>query len=418
MTPRDKALIVGVNLNNQTDFSESMEELKNLAIACEYEVFDRAEQNLKAINPTFYIGQGKKEELKFKAQETKLDTIIFNNDLTPSQIRNLEKELGCKILDRTSLILEIFSKRAKTREAKLQVEVAHLKYSLTKLIGSNESLGRQGGGSGTKNRGSGEKKLELDRRRIETKISELNKELDLLDKERNAQKKMRSKSDYPRVTLVGYTNAGKSTLMNVMVEQSQKSESKKVFEKDMLFATLETSVRKITLPENRAILLSDTVGFVNQLPHELIKAFRSTLDEVKEADLLLHVIDFSHSNYQKHIEITEDTLNIIGANNIPIIKVFNKSDLVSNPNPEVQECSVYISAKEQIGIQELMKSIHEKLGKHTLEYKLLIPYEKGNIVSYFNENCLVKSVNYEAGGTFLVVECKEEDAIKYKEYLC
>lgn len=418
MSLKEKALIIGVNLNNQSDFTESMEELKNLAIACEFEVVGKAEQNLKTINPAYYIGQGKTEELKILLEELKVGSVIFNNELSPSQIRNLEKDLDRKILDRTSLILEIFAKRAKTREAKLQVEVARLQYSLPKIIGSHESLGRQGGGAGTKNRGSGEKKLELDRRRIETKISELNKELSLLDKERNVQKKMRTISDFPCVALVGYTNAGKSTLMNVMVDLFQKSESKKVFEKDMLFATLETSVRKISFPDHKTILLSDTVGFVNQLPHDLIKAFRSTLDEVKDADLLLHIIDYSHSNHKKHIEITNETLGLIGAKDIPIINVFNKSDLTSKPIPFVEDNNVFISAKEKIGITELIQIITQKIFLQTIECKLLIPYERGNIVSYLNENTFVKSVNYESNGTLMVVECNEQDYNRYKEFIC
>jgi GTPase len=418
MTKLEKALVLGVNLNNQPDFSESIEELKNLAIACEFEVVGKVEQNLKSINPTFYIGQGKVEDLKIQINEFRVGTLIFNNELSPSQIRNLEKELEIKILDRTSLILEIFARRAKTREAKLQVEVAQLQYLLPKIIGSHESLGRQGGGgSGTKNRGSGEKKLELDRRKIEMKISELNKELSLLDKERNAQKKMRSKSEFPCVTLVGYTNAGKSTLMNVLLDQFQKAESKKVLEKDMLFATLETSVRKISLPENKTILLSDTVGFVNHLPHDLIKAFRSTLDEVKDADLLLHVIDYSHSNYHQHIEITNETLKMIGVHDIPIIQVFNKSDLTSKTIPYIEGNNVYISSKEKIGLKELISLLTEKLFLQTIECKFLIPYEKGSIVSYLNETSYVKSVSYEANGTLMIVDCNDRDFQKYKEFL-
>lgn len=417
MTPKEKALVIGVNLNSQPDFSESMEELQNLAIACEFDVVGRAEQNLKTINPAYYIGPGKTGEIKSLLDEKKAELVIFNNELSPSQIRNLEKELDRKILDRTSLILEIFAKRAKTREAKLQVEVARLQYSLPKLIGTGESLGRQSGGVGTKNRGSGEKKLELDRRKIEEKISELNKELGLLDNERKTQKKMRSKTDYPSVALVGYTNAGKSTLMNVMVELFQKSDAKKVFEKDMLFATLETSVRKIALPENKTILLSDTVGFVNKLPHDLIKAFRSTLDEVIDADLLLHVIDFSHSNYKQQMEVTNETLEQIGAKEIPTLYVFNKVDLTSMDIPFVDGDSVYISAKEKIGMNELIQAINSKVFSGYIECQLLIPYDQGKIVSYLNENSHVKSVSYESGGTLLIVECREQDYKRYEEFV-
>ena len=417
MIQKEKALVIGVNLNDQPDFRESMEELQNLAIACEFDVVGKAEQNLKTINPAYYIGHGKVEEIKSSLIETEAKLIIFNNELSPSQIRNLEEELDTKVLDRTSLILEIFAKRAKTREAKLQVEVARLQYSLPRLIGSNESLGRQSGGVGTKNRGSGEKKLELDRRKIEEKIAELNKELGSLDNERNTQKKMRSKTDLPSVALVGYTNAGKSTLMNAMVELFQKSESKKVFEKNMLFATLETSVRKILLPENKSILLSDTVGFVNKLPHDLIKAFRSTLDEVREADLLLHVIDFSHSNYKQQIEITNETLKQIGAKDIPIIYVFNKADLTPMDIPLVDGGNVYLSSKEKIGMNELIQVINKKVFNQYIDCTMLIPYDQGKIVAYLNENAHVKSVSYETDGTLLIVECREQDYKKLKDFV-
>ena len=413
----EKALLVGVNLNNQSDFKESMDELQNLAYACELEVIGKVEQNLKTINPAYYIGHGKTEEIQTILKENQATTVIFNNELTPSQIRNLEEILNGRVIDRTSLILDIFAKRAKTREAKLQVEVAQLQYSLPRIIGSHESLGRQSGGVGTRNRGSGEKKLELDRRKIEEKISELNRELSLLDNERKTQKKMRSKTDFPSVALVGYTNAGKSTLMNSLVELFQKTEDKKVFEKDMLFATLETSVRKIVLPGNKIILLSDTVGFVNKLPHDLVKAFRSTLDEVREADLLLHVIDYSHSNYELQKKVTEDTLEQIGANGIPTIYVYNKADLTSLEIPFIDGDQVYISAKKKIGLDDLIGLINQKVFNQYIECKMLIPYDQGKIVSYLNENAFVKSVDYQDGGTVLTLECKENDFKKYEEFV-
>ncbi len=416
-SPKEKVLLIGVNRNNQPNFQESIEELQNLAIACEYEVIGKTIQNLKAIHPATYIGPGKVEEAKSQLKEQKADLVIFNNELSPSQIRNLEEEWETKVLDRTSLILEIFAKRAKTREAKLQVEVARLQYALPKLIGSHESLGRQSGGVGNKNRGSGEKKLELDQRKIEEKISDLQKELDTLENERKTQKKMRNKTDLPTVALVGYTNAGKSTLMNAMVELFHKSESKKVFEKDMLFATLETSVRKITLPDHKSILLSDTVGFVNHLPHELVKAFRSTLDELRDADLLLHVIDSSHPNYQLQIQVTEETLVQIGASEIPTILVFNKADLTSQDLPSVGGDKVTLSAKKKIGIEELIYVIRKKVFNQTIKCKFLVSYEQGNIVSYLNENANIESVAYETNGTLLAVECREQDFHRFKEYI-
>ena len=417
MEQRRKALLIGVNINNQENFKETLEELKNLTIACGLEVVGQVEQNLKVINKAYYIGSGKVDEVKRLIEEKKADVVIFDDQLSPSQLRNLEKTFECNILDRTSLILEIFAQRAKTREAKLQVEVARLKYMLPRLIGSNENLGRQSGGVGTKNRGAGEKKLELDRRKIEEKIAELTKELELIVKERQNQRKQRRKAQLPMVSLVGYTNAGKSTLMNAMIEQFQKGEDKKVFEKDMLFATLETSVRKITLPNSKSFLLSDTVGFVNKLPHELVKAFRSTLEEVREAQLLLHVVDFSNPNYELHIKVTLETLEQIGADEIPILHVYNKGDLALRKLPYVEGNNIYISARNRVGIEELVQLISRKIFKDYVECKMLIPYNQGKIVSYLNENAHVKAVSYEDEGTLLIMECKEKDYKKFQHFV-
>lgn len=417
MREKERAILIGVNINNQSNFKESMEELNNLALACEIEVAGRLEQNLKAVNTAYYIGSGKVEEVKSIIDGTEAEVLIFNNELTPSQLRNLEKALDIKIMDRTSLILEIFSRRAKTREAKLQVEVAMLKYILPRLVGSNESMGRQSGGIGTINRGSGETKLELDRRKIEQKISELNKELESISHERQTRRQRRHKAEIPTVALVGYTNTGKSTIMNAMVESYRKSEEKKVLEKDMLFATLDTSVRSIKLPDNKTFLLSDTVGFVSDLPHELIKAFRSTLEEVKEADLLIHVVDFSNSNYKQQVEVTLDTLRQIGAEDIPVIYAYNKVDLVHGEIPKAEGGSIYISAKKNVGMENLVKAICQKIFTGYVQCKMLIPYDMGNIVSYLNENAYVKSTDYESDGTLLALECKQSDYEKYQKFL-
>ena len=418
MNKKEKALLVGANINNQNEFKESMEELGNLAIACELDVVAVTVQNLKSINNAYCIGSGKVKELKDFMQDKEADVIVFNNELTPSQQRNLEKELERKVIDRTYLILEIFSKRAKTREAKLQVEVARLQYLLTRLIGSNESLGRQSGGVGTRNRGAGETKLELDRRKIEEKISELNKELELLCNERQTQRNKRDKADLPKIALVGYTNAGKSTLMNAMVEQYKKSESKKVLEKDMLFATLDTTVRNITLPDNKAFLLSDTVGFVSNLPHNLVKAFRSTLEEVREADLLLHVVDSSNENYEHQVHVTLQTLEQIGADSIPMVYVYNKADLTTMDIPFTKDEMVYISAKKRVGIDELTQVIRKSVFKHYIDCKMLIPYDQGQLVSYLNSNAQVRGVHYKNDGTLLDLECKHSDYQRLKHFVC
>ena len=287
---------------------------------------------------------------------------------------------------------------------------------LPRLVGLHTSLGRQGGGASLSNKGSGEKKLELDRRKIEERITKLNEELKQIEKERNVQRKKRQKSGIPLVSLAGYTNAGKSTLMNALVDMYKKDDAKKVEEKDMLFATLETSVRNITLPDKKSFLLSDTVGFISKLPHNLIKAFRSTLEEIKEADLILQVIDYSDENYKEHIEVTNDTLKELGADNIPVIYVYNKSDLVLNKIPLVDGNKIYLSAKQSIGIDKLILLIKEKIFTNFVNVKLLIPYDKGNIVSYFNEVANVKKTKYMKNGTQVEVECLISDYEKYKEF--
>src|SRR5690606_5364432 len=307
---------------------------RNIAEACNVEVAGEIDQNLERINPSHYVGKGKVEEIKAFYEEADANLVIFNDELSPSQIRNLEADLECKVIDRTVLILDIFAQRAKTREAQLQVEIAHMKYMLPRLVGMRESLGRQSGGVGTKNRGAGETRLELDRRRIEEKITVLSKELEELVAHRQTQRKQRKKKELPVVSLVGYTNAGKSTIMNALMERYNPAQEKLVFEKDMLFATLETSVRNIPLPDNKAFLLTDTVGFVSKLPHHLVKAFRSTLEEVAEADLLIHVVDFSNPEYERLIKITNETLKDIGITDLPVIYAYNKSDLTDYPVPK------------------------------------------------------------------------------------
>ncbi|PGT20088.1 MULTISPECIES: GTPase HflX [Bacillus cereus group] len=411
-----RAVLVGVNLGNEDDFAYSMEELTNLAEACDVEVMGQVTQNLQRVNPSHYIGKGKIEEVAAYVNEIDANMVIFNDELSPSQIRNLEEDLDCKVIDRTILILDIFAQRAKTKEAQLQVEVAHLQYMMPRLIGLRESLGRQSGGVGTKNKGVGEKKLELDRRKIEEQISVLNKDLEALVAQRQTQRKQRKKNEIPVVSLVGYTNAGKSTTMNAMLEIFNGTVEKQVFEKDMLFATLETSVRNIDLPDNKSFLLTDTVGFVSKLPHHLVKAFRSTLEEVAEADLLIHVVDYANPNYEQLIDITNETLKKIGVENIPTIYAYNKSDMVDVEIPKVQEDRVYLSAKKHVGIEELVEMIRSHIYKEYTKCEMLIPYDQGQVVSYFNNHAHVLSTSYENEGTKIELECKTSDYEKYKRF--
>lgn len=418
---KEAALLVGVDTGEDADFERSMDELGSLAEACNMRVAGIITQKLAMVNKAFYIGTGKIDEVRDFARDIEADIIIFDNALSPSQLRNLQKELQKPVLDRTTLILDIFSTRAQTREAKLQVETARLQYLLPRLVGMREALSRQGGASGSmSNKGAGEKKLELDRRRIEHRLSELNKELEEVSRERATQRKKRQSSRIPKVSLVGYTNAGKSTIMNQMVELYLGDEEKKVLEKDMFFATLETTVRKIETGSNRDFLLSDTVGFIHKLPHGLIKAFRSTLEEVKNADLLLHVIDYSDENYRQQMEVTEETLKELEAGDIPVIYVFNKADKCMEgecTHPRiVNDDRIYMSAKSSRDIEELVELITKKLYAGYKKTELLIPYDKGQITSYLMENVRVEAQEYRESGVYLRVQCSMADYGKYKEY--
>lgn len=412
-----KAIIVGVNVDqNQHEFESSMQELANLAAACEIQVVGEVTQNLQQINKATYIGAGKVAELKGLVLEKEAEIVIFDDELSPSQIRNLDAEIETSVMDRTMLILDIFAERAKTRESQLQVEMAQLKYMLPRLVGMRTSLGRQGGGAELKNRGAGETKLELDRRKIEEKIAALNKELEKLLVHRKTQRNLRKKNALPIVSLVGYTNAGKSTVMNAMVEQFGQAEGKHVFEKDMLFATLETSVREILLPDQKRFLLTDTVGFINKLPHHLVKAFRSTLEEVIEADLLVQVIDVSNPHYEIQKKLTNRILQEIGAGDIPMIYAYNKADQAELSYPMVDVDSIYLSAKSRVGIEQLTQMLRDILFKDYVRCSFLIPYTAGEVVSYFNEHSHVVATDYEESGTLLTVECSPLDAEKYAAY--
>ena len=415
---KERVVLVGVCTGEEDDFDRSMEELGNLAEACNMQVVGIVTQNMEMINKALYIGTGKVAEVKQLTKEVDAQLVVFEETLSPSQLRNLQEELELPVMDRTNLILDIFATRAKSREAKLQVEVARLKYLLPRLIGMHEALSRQGGGSGSlSNKGSGEKKLELDRRKIEHRIAELSKELEEVSKERETQRKRRMDSKVPQVSLAGYTNAGKSTLMNAMVDAYVKEEAKRVLEKDMLFATLETAVRRIDNGDKRPFYLADTVGFIHKLPHGLIKAFRSTLEEVKNADLILHVVDYSDPHHKKHIEVTNETLRELDAGAIPVIYIYNKADLCMEQLPKVMENRIFMSAKSGEGLEELVDMITDLLYAGNEDVTFLIPYDKGQVVSYLCENAKVFEQEYTENGVRMVVNCAKMDKQKYQMYI-
>lgn len=415
----EKAILVGVNLRNDKHFEYSMEELTNLAEALNVEVVGIVTQNLERVTPSHYVGTGKIEEIKSFYEEAQANLVIFNDELSPSQIRNLERDLETKVIDRTMLILDIFGRRAKTREAQMQVELAQLQYMLPRLVGLHASLSRQGGGTGGgfKNRGAGETKLELDRRKIEDQISKIKKELEQVKEQRETQRKQRRKNAVPVVSIVGYTNAGKSTIMNQLLAKIGQEDHKQVFEKDMLFATLETSVRYIELHDKKSFLLTDTVGFVSKLPHHLVKAFRSTLEEARDADLLLHVVDVSNAEHGFMMDVTNETLKAVGVEGIPTIYVYNKADLANVPYPVISGDNIWISAKQGNGLDELLQIIRQHIFSDYVTCKMLIPYEQGNVVSYLNENATIYETAYEEAGTLLKLEAKEADYAKYQHFV-
>ncbi len=413
-----RVLLVGVDTGEEPDFEHSMEELKSLAEAAYKQVVGVIVQRMESVNKALYIGTGKVQEVKEYAHIIEAEEIVFDNALSPSQVRNLGAELELPIIDRTNLILDIFAMRAKTKEAKLQVETARLQYMLPRLVGMRENLSRQGGTGGSmSNKGAGETKLELDRRKIEHRISVLRKELEAVSKTRETMRKKREQSDVPQVALVGYTNAGKSTIMNRLVDRYGESKEKTVLEKDMLFATLETNVRNIHTGDNKPFYLADTVGFINKLPHGLVKAFRSTLEEVRYADLLVHVVDFSDEHYKQQIEVTEDTLKELEVGDIPRIIVYNKADKTDRQRiPEVGDSHIYMAAGESVGIEELIQLIKSKIYADRTDVEFLLPYDQGSVVSYLMENATVLEQEYLENGVRIKVNCPNAIADKYKRY--
>lgn len=414
----EPVIITGLN-TGQDDYDYSMVELAELAQANHMNVLERIDQIIDRPNPATYFGKGKVEEIRDVAVANHATTIITNDELSPSQLRNLEQETGCRILDRTALILEIFANRAQTKEAKLQVQIAELQYRLPRLqTSASERLDQQtGGGSGFTNRGAGETKLEMDRRTIQHHIAHLRQELAAIDKSEETKRKLRSKSAIPTAALVGYTNSGKSTIMNGLVRKYGAAEEKTVFEKNMLFATLDTSVRQLTLPDQKRFLLSDTVGFVSKLPTHLVESFKSTLAEAANADLLIQVIDYSDPHYEQMMQTTQKTLKQIGIENIPIINVFNKADKTEIEFPVLEgDEQVVISARQDESLNLLVDVIKKHLFKDYVTARLLIPFTDGHVVSYLNEHTNILDTEYQSDGTLLKVEMSLQDYNRFNKY--
>lgn len=419
-TPRTPVITIGLNAGQAT-FNYSMTELRNLVEANNMTVAEEIQQSLTKPNPGTYFGTGKVEELAQIVADDGVDIIIVNDELTPSQIRNLENGTKARIIDRTGLILEIFANRAQSREAKLQVQLAMLQYQLPRLhTSASQRLDQQtgsGGGGGFTNRGSGESQTEMSRRTIQRSINHVNHELKEITQAAATQRQQRERNELPSVALVGYTNAGKSTLMNALVREFGKSEDKQVFVKDMLFATLDTSVRQLVFPDQKKMLLSDTVGFVSQLPTQLVKAFRSTLAEAASADLLVQVVDYADPNREAMMATTEKTLEEIGVTDVPMITAFNKADLTEASYPSRVGDQLILSAKDPDSIAMLVKAMKEKVFHNYVTANFLVPFSDGEIVSYLNENANVLDTNYEAEGTALKVELQQADFDRFKKFV-
>lgn len=384
-----------------------IDELRSLCKACEIEVSDVVIQKLEKINPATYIGKGKIEEIRMRLEG---EMVIFDDELSPLQVKNLTDQLQTEVTDRTDLILRIFEQRAQTKEAKLQVEIARDQYLLPRLVGMQEHMAHQQGGSGF--RGSGEKQIELDRRHISRRLSRSKKELAEIVKQRQVQRERRKRNDIPVIALVGYTNSGKSTLLNTLCQNKEK----KVFQKDMLFATLQTSTRNIKI-KNHPCLLTDTVGFIERLPHNLIQAFRSTLEEVKEADLLLQVVDTSFEDYQMQVDTTNQVLKELGAENTPMIYVYNKVDLNKYGYVHPVSPYVFISAKERIGLDLLEQEISHLLFKDYETFDLAIPYEQGEDFKYLYAHTYVEKVEYRDDYIYMRIEAKRHTVLDYLKYV-
>lgn len=414
----EKAILVG------SDTKESLDELKELTEACNIPVLQSIFQSRNKIDAAYFIGRGKVLEIASIRQIEKANVIIFDDELSGSQVRNLEAALGAKVIDRTTLILEIFATRAKTKEAKIQVELAQLKYRMSRLQGLGTVMSRTGGGIGT--RGPGEKKLETDRRHIMETIYDLKAELKKIKKTREVQREKRNKENIPKVSLVGYTNAGKSTLRNALCDLAAKRETQtkeKVFEADMLFATLDTTTRAITLRNKGVITLTDTVGFVRKLPHDLVEAFKSTLEEVIFSDLLCYVIDVSSDTAVEQYIAVNEVLTELGAINKETILVLNKVDKATEDQLELIKSTIgtkeiiEISAKNGTNLDKLLALIEEKLPYNYRKVEYIIPYEKGDVPSFLHRNARVIEEEYRDNGTYILAEVDDEVYNKTEDYI-
>ncbi|MFA5006345.1 MAG: GTPase HflX [Candidatus Izemoplasmatales bacterium] len=411
----EKAILVGLETNASIEFDYHMKELSALAEACDLQVLETFTQRLDGPTAALYIGSGKAEEIKSAVTTLGADVVVFDDELSPTHIRNLEKALTAKVIDRTILILDIFASRARTKEAMLQVELAQSQYMLPRTVGMYSSLSRQSGGIGSK--GPGETKLELDKRILRDRIAHIQEELKEIVSVRRTQREKRKKDDIPTVALTGYTNSGKSTILNKMLEYSTSNTEKYVFMKDMLFATLETATRNVELGNKHQFLVTDTVGFISKLPHHLVEAFKSTLEEIKEASLILHIVDGSNPKAANQAAIVDEVLRSLEVKNIPIIYVINKSDLISDAPSLPLNPRLTISAKTGDGFDRLVQKIDDQLYSNNVIVTLFLPYDKGQIYSFLKDHANIIQTDYENEGMVVKADLNERLIGIYKQYI-
>ena len=390
---QERAVLVGLNADSfppsQTATEETLEELEALLETAGGFCTGKMLQNRHAPDAHSFIGEGKAQEVKMLVEFTESTMVVFDNELSPGHIRALEEILGVTVLDRSALILDIFAQRAKTREGRLQVELAQYKYLLPRLSGMGKSLSRQGGGIGT--RGPGETKLESDKRHIRERISRLQTELEQVRQVRSVQRERRQKNSVPVVAIVGYTNAGKSTLLNCLTDAGIPANNR-------LFDTLDTTSRQLTVSDNLSVVLSDTVGFIAKLPHHLVDAFRATLEELEYADLLLHVIDSADPNRQEHIAVVDSLIGKLAKPGTKVLRCYNKADLVSPEDIPVGLDVVKISAKQGYGMEKLLKAIEDALGHSRHHVVVTLPYSMGGMVEILHNGAQVLNVEYTGDG--------------------
>lgn len=412
----ERAILIGMEWGRNDSLwtvDDSLEELKQLADTAGATVIKKFIQKRPKPDPAFFIGRGKVQELALYAQQENIDLCIFDDELSPAQQRNIESVMGIRILDRTALILDIFAQRARTNEGKLQVELAQLQYTLPRIMGKGLMLSRLGGGIGT--RGPGETKLEVDRRRIRDRIAFIKDQIEKVKAVRSLHRSKRKKNNVFEVSLVGYTNAGKSTLLNTLTNSD-------IYAKDQLFATLDPTTRQLTLPNKQEIIITDTVGFIQRLPHQLIAAFRSTLEVVTEADLLVHVIDVSHELYKEQAAAVHEVLKEIGAETKPVITVYNKIDKLPPDSKladrlAMEEDTVCISAAKKLNLETLQQMIESHLKSKAVEVTLCIPYAETAKAAQLHETANVLEQEYTENGTVMKVILPVEDLEAYNEYI-